>query len=73
MLRRARRKRNRFGGFCVSCEEWVDAGEGWLPLPYDSLMSTPLHCEPCFEVFDAIDRALSSSSDIPDQTNERKP
>jgi hypothetical protein len=65
---------NKFGGFCVSCEEWVDPSEGWIPHPYPVDEPTPLHCPECWAVFDAFDRALSSSGEIPDQSNnERKP
>lgn len=73
MTKRARRMVNKFGGFCVGCEEWVDAGSGWIPHPYPVDEPTPLHCPACWSVFDAIDRAMSVSADIPDQTNERKP
>jgi hypothetical protein len=72
MLKRSRRMVNKFGGYCVCCGEWVESGEGWIPHPYPVDEPTPLHCPECWEWFDAIDRQLSASADIPDQANENK-
>lgn len=75
MMSRTRRMPNKHRGFCTvdGCGEWVEVGEGFIPLPYDPTEPTPLHCPSCWELFAALDAAMALHEEIPDHPNGRKP
>lgn len=64
---------NVHAGVCICCGWWVEEEAGFIPVPYPDTAPTPLHCDECWAVFDALDQAMAASPDRPEANEGEAP